>query len=153
MKTFLHPDVQQEIISRIYKLTPVSKRRWGTMTPHQMICHLADSTRVALGVLPVDFIGSTITRLPVFRLMALSGLPWPRGVLKTAPEIDQMAQGTKPAIFEADVRELVRLLSEFISDTRRGNWPDHPVMGGFAREDWGRQIYKHCDHHLTQFGV
>ncbi len=153
MKTFLHSEERREILSRIRKLTPTSRRRWGAMTPHQMVCHLADSVRAALGTRQIHFIGNALTRTRIFRIMALNSLPWPRGVLPTAPEVDQAAGGTKPGEFEADVRELVRLLDEFANAEARSNWPDHPIMGGFAREDWGRHIYKHCDHHLKQFGV
>lgn len=151
MKTFLDSDNRQEILSRLQKLTPTSERRWGTMTPHQMVCHLADSTRVALGLLPVRSLSNILTRSRLFRIMAFNPLPWPHG-LKTAPEIDQTVGGTPPAVFEADLRELMRLLDAFIADTRT-NWPDHPIMGSFSRKDWGKQMYRHCDHHLKQFGV
>lgn len=153
MKTFLDPVRRQEIITRIHNLTPQSKRRWGRMDVHQMVCHLADSTRVALGEKQVQFLGNAFTRSRLYRLMAFNPLPWPRGILKTAPEIDQLSGGTKPATFEADKKELLRLLDEFATRTTQTQWPEHALFGECSREDWGKQIYRHCDHHLTQFSV
>lgn len=154
MKTWFDADARREILDRLNRLTPSHERRWGRMTVQQMICHLCDSARVALGDLPVQFVGNAFTRTALFRAGAFSPLPWPRGVLKTAPEIDQAREGTPPTTLTADRAELVRLLDDVV---RRGEqqtaWPDHPIMGAFTREDWGRQIYRHCDHHLKQFGV
>lgn len=153
MKTFLNPEDRQEIFERIHALTPDARRRWGTMTPHQMVCHLVDSTRVALGIRKVQPLGNVLTHTCLFRTMALAPLPWPRGILKTAPEINPQIAGTKPREFRSDISELVQLLEEFVREQQRTSWPDHPILGRFSREDWGVQIYKHCDHHLTQFSV
>ena len=43
--TLLHPQARAEILRRIEALTPRSERRWGRMTPHQMVCHLSDACR------------------------------------------------------------------------------------------------------------
>jgi hypothetical protein len=153
MKTFLDPVYRQEILTRIHKLTPQNRRRWGKMDVHQMVCHLADSTRVILGEKKVRFLGNAFTRSSLYRKMAFSPLPWPRGILKTAPEIDQIADGTKPTTFEADKKELIRLLEEFSARTGQTQWPEHALFGECSREDWAKQIYRHCDHHLTQFSA
>jgi hypothetical protein len=47
--TLLHPEARAEILQRIEALTPRSERGWGRMTPHQMVCHLSDACRAALG--------------------------------------------------------------------------------------------------------
>jgi hypothetical protein len=36
-RTLLHPEARAEILRRIEALTPRSERRWGRMTPHQMV--------------------------------------------------------------------------------------------------------------------
>jgi hypothetical protein len=33
-----------------------------------------------------------------------------------------------------------------------GNFP-HPFFGIFTKEQWGKAMYKHLDHHLHQFAV
>ena len=38
-----------EKLERVKALRPHTARRWGRMTAHQMVCHLVDCNRVALG--------------------------------------------------------------------------------------------------------
>jgi hypothetical protein len=49
MRTLLNDRDQKEVLDRLSKVRPDSQRRWGSMSAHQMICHLSDSFRVALG--------------------------------------------------------------------------------------------------------
>jgi hypothetical protein len=57
-RTLLHPEARAEILRRIEVLTPRSERRWGRMTPHQMVCHLSDACRAAFGERRVPVIGT-----------------------------------------------------------------------------------------------
>ena len=36
------------LIERLRALTPESERRWGTMTPNEMLCHLGDANEESL---------------------------------------------------------------------------------------------------------
>jgi hypothetical protein len=47
MRTLLNDRDQKEVLDRLSKVRPDSQRRWGSMSAHQMICHLSDSFRVA----------------------------------------------------------------------------------------------------------
>ena len=49
MKTLANQRDEKEILERLAKVHVDSERRWGSMTANQMICHLSDSFRVALG--------------------------------------------------------------------------------------------------------
>ena len=49
MKTFARDACRVEILERLRSVRPDSARRWGTMTPHQMVCHCADACRMACG--------------------------------------------------------------------------------------------------------
>ena len=68
--TLLHPDARAEILRRIEALTPESERRWGRMTAHQMVCHLSDACRAALGERRVPVIG-TLWERTVIRWLAI----------------------------------------------------------------------------------
>jgi hypothetical protein len=68
-RTLLHPEARAEILRRIEALTPRSERRWGRMTPHQMVCHLSDACRAALGE-RVPVIG-TLWERTVIRWLAI----------------------------------------------------------------------------------
>jgi hypothetical protein len=49
MKTLLNSRDRIEILERLEKVRMDAQARWGTMSSHQMICHLSDSLRAALG--------------------------------------------------------------------------------------------------------
>ena len=94
---------------------------------------------------------STISRRTLVKWIALH-LPvrWPQGI-RTVPEVDQTAGGTKPIEFFADLAELEALLNRFAS--HGGNRPPHPIFGRMSEAQWLRWGYLHTDHHLRQFGV
>ncbi len=49
MKTVMNPRDRNEVLDRLTKVRPGSQPRWGTMSAHQMVCHLSDSFRASLG--------------------------------------------------------------------------------------------------------
>jgi hypothetical protein len=46
-------DCREQMLARLHRLTPESQRRWGRMSAPQMIAHLSDQMRHALGDVPV----------------------------------------------------------------------------------------------------
>jgi hypothetical protein len=139
------------IVERVRKLQPASTRLWGRMTPHEMLCHCCDSFRFALGERPVSpavtFLGRTLVKW----VALYTPVPWPKGV-PTRPEADQTRDGTRPAEFEQDRAELIRLMQRFVSD-RPAERPAHPTFDRLTEFEWMLWGYKHMDHHLRQFGV
>ncbi len=150
MKTLHDPAVKADVLRRLGTLGNDSVRRWGRMNVEQMICHLADSFRFALGDVP----GSELRfPLPAFlvRWVGLHlPLPWMKGA-PTLPEFDQLKGGTPPTSLDGDRTELMELIERFVAKAER--WPEHPVMGRLSREEWGIWGYRHLDHHLRQFGA
>jgi hypothetical protein len=122
------------------------------MSAHQMICHLADGFRMALGQKRVK--GATGLLRPVLMKWGALYLPlaWPPGIL-TVPQLDQQSDGTIPGDFAADLAELESLM-ELMAARRQGvEWPAHPVFGRMSQAGWFRWAYLHTDHHLRQFGA
>ena len=105
-------DARAEILRRIEALTPESERTWGRMTAHQMVCHLSDACRAALGERRVPVIGTLWERTAIRWLAIHTNLKWPQGV-RTVPEADQEIGGTRPTEFARDVNELRRLIQQF----------------------------------------
>ena len=62
MRTLLNDNDRAEVLDRLRRVRPDSARRWGTLSAARMLCHLADSLRVALGQIPVTPTHSFITR-------------------------------------------------------------------------------------------
>jgi hypothetical protein len=151
MKTLLNADDKAEIVRRLVTLSAANRRRWGTMTVAQMICHLSDAFRIAIGeraAKPVknQYSGS------LMRWAALwLPLKWPHGV-PTVRECDAMVDGSAPVDFERDKREVLELLDRFTKIRESGLQP-HPFFGAMSEKEWMRWGYLHTDHHLRQFGA
>ena len=150
MKTLSHSENQQEIFRRLAQLSPQDQARWGTMSAHQMLCHLRDSYCVALG----EKIASPATG-PLQRTLAKwvalwAPVRWMQGY-PTRPEIEQGKGGLIPTDFAADQKALQMVLTCFCHKLRELCAP-HPVFGPMKAHEWGRWGYLHADHHLRQFG-
>ena len=138
--------------ARVRQLRPDSARQWGRMSPHQAICHLSDSFKLALNERPVQAVRSPLR--PVIKFIALQvPLPWPRGRIRTVPEAEQGIGGTAPTEFERDRGELLALMSKFCSAPPGQYCQTHPIFGAMTARHWRRWAYLHVDHHLRQFGV
>ena len=148
--TLLHPAAREEILRRIEALTPESERRWGRMTAHQMVCHLSDACRAALGERRVPVIGTLWERTVIRWLAIHTNVEWPQGV-RTVAEADQEMTGTRPTEFARDVEELRRLIERFNRAEAQLSG-DHPLFGALSAAEWGTFSYRHADHHLRQFG-
>jgi hypothetical protein len=152
MKTLARPHDKIEILRRLQQVRPDSVRRWGRMSAHEMVCHLCDSSRMALGQKPVSPATGPLQRTLLKWIALYAPTPWPPGVF-TRPEIDQECGGTKPAHFPADVYELESLVELMTAEPSRMHGHVHPIFGGMSRAAWLRWAYLHMDHHLRQFGA
>jgi hypothetical protein len=150
MKTLAHPQCMSELIDRLRTLQPDSTRRWGRMTAHQMICHLSDACRMAIGEKRVTDATGPLQRTLVKWIALYLPLSWPGGIA-TRPEVDQLCEGTRPTRFAADLAELESLLRS-VAARSDADWPPHPIFGKLSRGQWMRWAYRHTDHHLRQFG-
>lgn len=150
MPTIFDPAAETAIRSRVARLSPAAPPRWGRMNAPQMLCHLVDAFRVALGETAAKPKATPLRFFPV-RWLFVYLLPWPKGKLPTMPEFQQ----TKPEAWEGDRRTWDEALSRFVSRGRRPNaeWSPHPAFGPLPTWEWGRMVYLHIDHHLRQFGV
>src|SRR6266478_1559450 len=84
MKTLFNLPDRKEVLDRLNWVRPESERRWGSMSAHQMICHLSDSFRAALGEKRISQ-STTLFKRTIYKWVAL-WLPfhWPHGI-KTRP--------------------------------------------------------------------
>ena len=150
MKTLLNVRDRNEVLDRLTGVRSESQRRWGRMSAHQMICHLSDSFRAALGEKQPSQ-STTLFKRSFFKWAAL-WLPfhWPHGI-KTRPEMDQEQGGTPPEEFASDLEKLHILFERFYRS--EGEFAPHPVLGQLSRTERMRHAYLHMDHHLRQFGA
>lgn len=152
MKTLRNRSNKEEILQRLETIQPSSQRLWGSMSAHNMICHLADGFRLYMGEKPAKPALVPVPRLLLKWVALWAPGPWPHG-FKTMPEIDQNVGGTRPAEFANDMQELHNLIDRFTQLPGRFCAEGHPHFGRLSEKEWMRLGYLHADHHLRQFGA
>ena len=151
MKTLARLRDRDELITRLRTVRTGSAARWGRMSAHQMICHLADAFRMATGDKEVSTASGPLQRSLVKWIALYLPVAWPAGI-PTRPETDQAVAGTKPIEFARDVAEVEQLLMRTAAQNASA-WPDHAIFGRMSHRAWLRWGYLHTDHHLRQFGA
>lgn len=152
MKSLANRVDKEEVLKRLRLVRPESRRRWGKMTAGQMVCHLNDSFKAAIGERSVSSVNFVFGPNLMKWFALYVPIRWPHGV-PTRPEMSQEAGGTKPVGFAADVRELESLIDRITRAEKDFDWHRHPMFGAMPDRDWLRWGYLHLDHHLRQFGV
>ncbi|MCX6149131.1 MAG: hypothetical protein NTX22_01255 [Ignavibacteriales bacterium] len=152
MKNILNEKDRNEVVNRISNVLAVNQRLWGKMNANQMICHSTDQIRLALGEIPLTFIGNAL-QTSLLKSLVLLGMPAPKGKVETYKEIKQGAGGTPPTTIENDKQILINSIEKFINKKDISEIITHPNFGKLSFKQWGRLIYIHLDYHLKQFGV
>ena len=153
MKRLDKPGDKAVLLQRVRQITPDSRRRWGKMTPHQMICHLNDSFKSVIGERVINGDKSNLLTRTVVRWLALyAPLKWPHGV-PTMAENDQERGGTPPEDFTRDLEALILMIDRVTRSEKDFQWRRHPLFAEMSEPDWMRWGYLHIDHHLRQFGL
>lgn len=147
MKTLFDERLRSAMLARIERVTTESRPQWGKMNAEQMLAHLSEALRMAVGELPAKSKKLPLRFSPL-RELIIYVLPWPKGA-PTAPEL--LPSDSRSV--ETSKSELRRLLAEFGGRATRDDWPEHPAFGRLGRRGWGRLAWRHLDHHLRQFGV
>jgi hypothetical protein len=150
--SLLESEKRQLIINRIGRLTPGSPAVWGRMTVNQMICHVTDQLRLALGEKGPPERKANWAERTLLKFLVLNVLPIPKNV-PTSPKVDQMKEGTPPTEFETDRRTLLEYIEKFTARPADFAWTPHFRFGPLTAKEWAVLSYKHLNHHLKQFGV
>jgi Protein of unknown function (DUF1569) len=153
MKTLARHEDKAELLTRLRLVRPDSPRHWGKMSAHQMVCHLSDAFRMAVGEQAVTDRSGLFQRTIIKNVALYVPFRWPAGV-PTSPELDQLRDGgTRPSDFAIDVLEVEATMERMATESPTFAWPTHPIFGRLSRAEWMRWGYLHTDHHLRQFGL
>ena len=148
MKSLFDPADRQSIVARINALGPNAMRQWGKMDSGQMLCHCSRAIETATGDRPMKqkFIGKIL--MPFFRSTILGERPFG----KNSPT-DPTFIVSDPRDFAAERARLLELIDKFVArgEAQAGH-ETHAFFGKMTGKEWGELMYKHIDHHLTQFG-
>jgi hypothetical protein len=153
MRSLTNPSDKSAIILRLKTIRQDSPRQWGRMSSHQMICHLGDALRVAIGEKPSRLAPNLINQTMIKWIALRAPLQWPKG-FQTPPEVNQEGDAcTRPLDFQQDLTQLLGLIEHFTSPRRDFRLQPHPIFGRLSEWEWFRWGYLHMDHHLRQFSA
>ena len=148
MKSFWDRDAREAICRRMELLSADSKPQWGKFNATEMLAHLNDTMRMAMGELPCEPKATPLRRWPIKQLIVYVA-PWPQGA-PTAPEL--ISRGSK-ADFVKEKAEFKSVAERLGQKRPTDAWPEHPAFGKLSHRAWGVLKYRHADHHLRQFGL
>jgi hypothetical protein len=140
------PEVRIAIETRVKALRPDAPRKWGAMTPEQMLWHVSQLLSFALGQGKCEPQKAPMP-LPILRFLLLN-MPWPTGA-PTNP--NALAKDTYD--FDAERERLLGLIGEFTSKPVDGPWPFDPSFGAVTGRFASKLQAKHLDYHLRQFNT
>ena len=148
MPSIFDPARQQELVTRVSRLSPETPARWGKFNATRMLAHVNDAFRMALADLPVKP-RKTPFKNAVARILIIHLLPFPKG----APTAPELLARVDSAEFETERKAFAELVARVGARQDATVWPEHPAFGTMTRGDWGALGYKHANHHFTQFGI
>ena len=150
MKNLYHQETYQDCLDRINKLTSDTQPQWGKMNIAQMMAHCAEIQDVSNGK---DLKGTPIL-VKLFKGQIRKMVVGPKPYKKETPTHPQYRMAATSKEFDTEKEHLLGALEQFFSeDQERSNRRKHPLFGLMTREEKGWSMFKHLDHHLSQFGV
>lgn len=150
MKNVFDPAVTAELIHRIEQLSPESSALWGKMSVDQMLAHCCVAYEMA-------FTNTHPKANPVMRFLlktfvkagVVNEVPYKRN-LPTAPAFRIKSEKN----FSKEKARLISFVEQTLAAGKSGfEGKESPSFGSMTAKEWNNLLYKHLDHHLTQFGV
>lgn len=151
MKILFEADTVEEIKRRLLQLRPDSRRRWGKMTPVQMLAHCSAGLKMAMGQIRPRRLMLGRVMGPLVKPLALLERSEFRRNVPTAKEL-MVAVDQKHFVQE---RNRLNELIDCFAAAGSAGCTTHPhfFFGQLTPNEWAILMYKHLDHHLRQFGA
>jgi hypothetical protein len=149
MKSIFDKHVREEVVNRISSLTEESKAQWGKLTVSQMVKHCVLCEEYYYGNVKVkrSFLGRIFGRLAIASVLKDENA----GFKKNAPTPPQFKVNDQGLNLEAEKENWQKLIIKY-GNFQQDNFI-HWFFGNITKKQLGEFIYKHCEHHLRQFGV
>lgn len=127
------------------------ERKWGKMNLHQMIEHMSYAFREGSGKIERTII-TPKEHIPKMQAFVMSEKPFrentPNSLLPDEPDAPNN-ETIKESIEELK-KEIEDFFDVFADDPNKKI--TNPFFGVMGYEQWVQLLYKHCLHHLKQFG-
>src|SRR6478736_249619 len=127
MKNILQFEVREAFAKRLENLNENMPRRWGTMNATQMLAHLNEAFRIALGMKPARDLSTWFSRNVMFPA-AIYVLPkFPKN-LKGPREQDIIKSNILTKDFYTELAFLLKFM-EVLAEREDGKFKSHPIFG------------------------
>ena len=152
MKTVGDAEVVHALVRRLRALRPDAQPRWGTLTPHEMLCHLGDTSAGVLGEREWP-LPHPLPPRPLVKIVGL-WLPAPWRGRSAGSWNDPRRDGSPPGDYARDLERAVSGVQRIGAATRMDGWaPGHSIFGRMSLREWQRYTYRHTHYHLRQFAL
>lgn len=149
MNSIFVKEYNDSVINRINKLTPETTPLWGKMNASQVLAHCQVAIRIAFGEEKIKRGLMGILFGGMAKKSVLKNVPFRKGMLTLKNFIIKDTPD-----FETEKNKLVSMVRRFADEGesvfRSGT---HPFFGEMTVSEWNTLMWKHLDHHLSQFGV
>ena len=146
MKSILDKETRNEIIARIESLNKECKSQWGKMNVAQMVkhCRLCDQLYLGKTKSKRVFTGRIFGQMALRKVLADD-----KPLARNSPTPPMLTVSEEIEDLEGEKQKWIALIKEyeFCNEVFI-----HPFFGNMTKEQLGQFVYKHCDHHLRQFG-
>ncbi|NOT37032.1 MAG: hypothetical protein HOP11_06615 [Saprospiraceae bacterium] len=142
-----------EFVSLLKTLDHKTKGEWGLMNPHQMVEHLTYSFMLANGKLKAEKLLSPEENIPKLQSWLLSPKLMKENI--DNPLIPKTPPAPKHDNYQESIEKLyVEIQKMFeVYDQNPEVKILNPFYGDLDLEHNTNLLYKHCLHHLRQFGI
>jgi hypothetical protein len=147
MKSVFEKPAQEELCRRLEHLEERTSGVWGKMNAAQMLAHCTATMQVPVGDLKVRRTFISLIGW-MFKGMIVSKRPFS----KNSPTSDEFMIRSQRD-FEQEKKRFTESFNKLAQGPSAVTCHDHPFFGKITSEEWGYLMYKHLDHHFTQFGV
>ncbi|MFN0119164.1 MAG: DUF1569 domain-containing protein [Blastocatellia bacterium] len=144
-------EVAEGVIARINKLTPDSQPQWGKMSVDKMLAHcsVAYETIYEPGKHPAPNLVMGL----ILKLFVKPIVTGEKPLRKNSPTAPYFIISTDRD-FTAEKARLIAFIRQTQQlGEREFDGKASLSMGTLSKTQWNNMMYKHLDHHLTQFGV
>ncbi len=149
MTSLFDPAINEEILTRVEKLDPATKPRWGKMSIEEMLAHLNLSLQVNWGLIELKPVFLAVFFRGIARPVLLGKKPFPKNL-----PADKMTLTKSVPDFSSEKLQVTTAIKMYLEKGPAGlSKNPHNILGKITPEESAFISYKHLDHHLRQFGV
>lgn len=137
-------------LKRLENLKHTTQPQWGKMNAPQMLAHLNVSYAMADGKIPVknNFIVSFMLKTFVKKIVT-NDVPYKKNS-RTAPQFlitNERDFEKEKALLIANIKRVEEQGSSYFEGKKSESF------GALTAKEWSNMLYKHIDHHFSQFGI